>query len=517
MQALSRFAAILIADLRERTRGPRFWVVLAAMLWLIWNCFPPIGSKYAILALSGGERGYFSSAWVGMVLAMASSVLLGLGGFYLVRGTLVRDFETRVWQLLVATPMTRAGFLLAKWASHMLVFGVILGLGLLVGLVAQYVRAEDTAFHPWELVKPVLALSIPGLAVTSMFAVWFDLIPWLRRTAGNVLYFFVWTTLVAVSVASFEGADPATADAAWRSDPDGMAMVARDFHRVRVEQTGQEHKFGFSVGLGLMKTELTRFEWQSWSPRPQDLAGRALWVLLAMLGVAAGAPLLDWAANRGIGQATLANRAGRRLRWLDWALAPLRWLPTGDLAVAEAKLVLRQRRLWWWAAALTGYGLQLFGNPEVFAIGVLMALVLPLDILARAVLREREYGTGGLTFSAPSAAARLLAARLLMCVGIVLALALPGIVRLAATAPTELLALLAVCAAVASWGLAAGALFRNPRPFELALTIAAYLSLQGAKIFDVHADPLHAAMVHAAAAAMAWVVLAITWPRMAKV
>lgn len=517
MPALHRFAAILRADLRERTRGPRFWVVLAVMLWLTWNCYPPLGSKYAILALSGGERGYFSSAWVGMVLAMASSVLLGLGGFYLVRGTLVRDFETRVWQLLVATPMTRAGFLLAKWASHMLVFAVILGLGLGVALVAQYVRAEDTAFHPWEMVKPVLVLSLPGLAVTSMFAVWFDLVPWLRRTAGNVLYFFVWTTLVAVSVASFAGADPAKADASWRSDPDGMALAARDFHRVREEQTGQPQGFGFSIGLGLMKKELTRFEWKEWSPRPMDLVGRALWVLLAMLGVAAGAPLLDWAASRGIGQATLATRAGRRLRWLDALLAPLRWLPGGELATAEAKLVLRQRRLWWWGAALVAFGLQMFGNRELFALGLLMALVLPLDILARAVLREREYGTAALTFSAPSAVRRLLIARLTVSVGIVLALSLPGLVRLAATEPAAAFALLAVSVAVASWGLAAGALFRNPRPFELALTVAAYVSLQGAAIFDVRTDPLHAAITHSAAAALAWAVLAITWPRMARV
>jgi ABC-type transport system involved in multi-copper enzyme maturation permease subunit len=514
--ALQRFAAILVADLRERTRGPRFWVILAAMLWLVWNCYPPIDSKYAILALSDGERGYFSSAWVGMVLAMASSVLLGLGGFYLVRGTLVRDFETRVWQLLVATPMTRAGFLLAKWASHMLVFAVILGLGLLVALVAQFVRAEDTAFHPWELVKPVLVLSVPGLAVTSMFAVWFDLIPWLRRTAGNVLYFFVWTTLIAVSVSSFKGTDPVSTDQVWRSDPDGMAMVARDFHRVRVAQTGVEHEFGFSIGLGLTKKKLERFEWQSWSPRPMDLVGRALWVLLAMLGVAAGAPLLDWAASRGIGQAALSSRAGRRLRWLDGVLAPLRRLPGGELAAAEAKLVLRQRRLWWWAAALAAFGLQIFGSKDAFAIGLLMALVLPLDILARAVLREREYGTAALTFCAPAAASRLLWARLTLCMGIVLALSLPGLVRLAATEPMAALALLAVSTAVASWGLAAGALFRNPRPFELALTVAAYVSLQKPGVFDVQSDPLHAAMVHAAAAALAWAVLAVAWPKMAR-
>ena len=78
------------------------------------------------------------------------------------RGTLVRDLETRVWQLLVATPMTRGGYLLAKWASHMVVFAVVMAVGLVRGLVAQWVRAEDRAIDLVELVKPVLVLSLPG-------------------------------------------------------------------------------------------------------------------------------------------------------------------------------------------------------------------------------------------------------------------------------------------------------------------------------------------------------------------
>ena len=38
MQALLRFFAILQADLRERIRGPRFWVMLAIVMVAAWWC-----------------------------------------------------------------------------------------------------------------------------------------------------------------------------------------------------------------------------------------------------------------------------------------------------------------------------------------------------------------------------------------------------------------------------------------------------------------------------------------------
>ena len=56
MAALQRFLAILLADLRERTRSPRFWVVLIGMVVISWRCFPPPDAHYLIVSLNGGER-----------------------------------------------------------------------------------------------------------------------------------------------------------------------------------------------------------------------------------------------------------------------------------------------------------------------------------------------------------------------------------------------------------------------------------------------------------------------------
>jgi len=514
MDALRRFLAIVLADLRERTRTPRFWVLLGAMVVVSWYCFPTPDKKYLILALDSGMRGSYSSAWVGMVLAMVYSLLLGLGGFYVVRGTLVRDIETRVWQLLVATPMTRAGFLLAKWASHMLVLMLVAAIGLAVGLVAQYVRAEDRSFDLIEAVKPIVFLALPGIAVSATAAVWFDLLPWLRRTAGNVVFFFGWMMALSVGVAQLEGSHTA-AQATWLSDSSGLMVAARDFQRVRSEQTGKQEDFGFSLGRSRAEKGVKTFEWNAWHPRPMDLLGRALWLGLALGGLLLAAPLLDWAAARGVG-AKARSTAGRKLRWLDFALRPFARGAFGVLAVAEFKLALRERALWWWLAALVLLGVQAFGSDKALANALLLAWLLPLDLIARAVLRERDQGTGALVFTAPHMLGRLLAVRFAVGAGLLLALSLPGLLRLSASAPLSALAALAVIASIASWGMAFGALLRNPRPFELAFVGCVYVGLQGASLFSLGAQAPATLLWHATALLPAWFALAWAWPRLAR-
>jgi hypothetical protein len=516
MAALQRFLAILLADLRERTRSPRFWALLGLMIAATWKCFPPVDADYLIVALNGGERGAYSSAWVGMVLAMAYSPLLSLFGFYVVRGTLVRDIDTRVWQLLVATPMTRGGYLLAKWASHLAVFALIIAAGLGVALLAQLVRAEDRAVDLLQLVKPVLLLNLPGLAMTAMFAVWFDLLPWLRRTAGNVIYFILWVVLLSVPMANLESPGSGVRTG-WLSDPNGLVMVARDFHRVREQQTGKARDFGFTIGNAGIKKAPVLFVWKSWSVRALDVLGRALWLAVALFGVLLAAPLLDWAAARGNAAAKSRTQAGSRLRWLDRLLNPLARGPLATLAIAELKLALRQRRFWWWGAALLAFGLQVFGAGEAFQFGMLLAWLLPLDILARAILRENDHGTGGLVFASPHILRRLLAARFLVGVGLLLALTAPGLLRLLATLPLAALAALIVSVSITSWGLSLGAICRNARPFELALITGVYAALNGVALFDLSATPATTLLWHAMLLLPAWLALAWAWPRLARV
>lgn len=513
--AMQRFAAILVADLRERTRSNRFWVVLIGMMVAAWLCVPPPDAGYMILSLSGGHRGSYSSAWVGMVLAMAFNLLLNLGGFYLVRGTLVRDIETRVWQLLVATPMTRAGFLLAKWASHMVVFAVIVSACLCVGLVAQLVRAEDRTIDLVQLVKPAVLLSLPSLAITALAAIWFDLFPRLRRTAGNVLFFVLWVTVLGVSAAQMD-ARGSTASTGWVSDPGGLMMVNRDFNRVREQQMGRPQKPGFTLGSPTPKAGQVRFEWTSWSVRPMDVLGRGLWLAFALCGVLLASPLLDRSAARSSATQASAARAGKRLRWLDLLLRPFSRGAFGTLAVAELKLCLRERRGWWWLAALAALGMQALGSGEILRLGMLLGWLLPLDVLAHGALREKEHRTGSLVFTGAGIFRRLLVVRFAVGFVLLLALTFPGLLRLLSFAPLGAMAAMVVTISIVSWGLAIGALCRDARPFELLLVAALYLGFQGAALFDIGAGAATTMLWHGTGIVAAWLTVAWAWPQLTR-
>ncbi|MFZ5635895.1 MAG: ABC transporter permease [Pseudomonadota bacterium] len=514
MDAFLRVFAILLADLRERTRTPRFWIVLGVMAYATWWCFPTHESGYAALSLPDGSRGLYSSAWAGLALSLIYSTLLNLIGFYLVRGTLTRDFETRVWQLLVTTPMTRAGFLFAKWASHMVVFAAIALVGAVVALAAQWVRAEDRHIDLIEAAKPLVLLSLPSLAMTAAFAIWFDLIPWLRRTAGNVLYFVLWATMLTLSLAPFEGEDTTPARG-WIGDSGGMVSVAHQMAHIRSQQTGKPAEFGLNLGSARYDKPVDRFEWNTLPVDAKLLVGRSFWLVLSLILALAAAPLLDWAASRGLGRTTTAASAGRGLRWLDRTLDPFARGPLGVLTVAELKLALRQRRWWWWLAALGALGAQ-FGPAEGMRIAMLLAWVLPLDVLARGVLRDRDQGTGGLVFTAPRILPRLLAARFLVGVSMLCALSLPGLIRLGLDAPVAAAAALASIASIVSWGLSLGALCRNARPFELLMVCVVYVALNGANLFDLAQDPLSTLIVQSIGLLPAWLLLAWSWPRLAR-
>ncbi|HEY2344354.1 MAG TPA: hypothetical protein VGH80_00575 [Xanthomonadaceae bacterium] len=499
MSALRRFGAILVADLRERTRATRFWVVLALIGVVSWWCLPPASASYLTVSFGDNVRGAYSSAWVGMVLGLMNSTMLSLIGFYLVRGTLVRDFETRVWQLLVATPMTRAGYLLAKWASHMAVFALIMLVGLAVGAVAQFVRAEDRAFDLVELVKPVVVLALPAMALTAFFAVLFDLVPWLRRTAGNVLYLFVW-----MGVTISENAP-------------GIGLAQHDVYTQLAGSVAGITGTNISIGVGDKTGKLVLFAWTHWHVAVVDLVGRAGWIALAMVAVAALAPLLDRAAARaGSAGAGRGASAGRRLRWLDRLLRPLEFSTTGMLLAAELKLVLRQRRVWWWLAWIVSAIVQLVGARDAVGIAVICAWVMNADVFARAILRESDTGTGALLFSAAQAPRRLLLARIGAAVLLASATILPAIVHLAFVAPAAATALIVTATTVAVGGLALGVLCRNPRPFELVLVALAYVGVQNGGPLAAVVNPQWTLGVQAFLLPTLIVVLLALWPRFAR-
>jgi hypothetical protein len=509
MDSLSRFYALVLADLRERVRSARFRFAVAILAALTWACFPPNGADYMILGLNGTYRGAYSSAWIGMVLGMLT-VWVALVGFYAVRGTIRHDLDTRVWELLETSVLSRRAYLLAKWTSHMAVFGLFLGVQLLVGLAAQWVRAEDRAIDLVELVKPLLLLGVPSLAVTAMCAIWFDVVPWLRNTAGNVLYFALWIATVIVAVVALQG--PGGGTGTGLGDPRGITTFHHAVDRQLAPQLGNgAAKMRICLGCGMGGRQATTLAWRQWQVTQGEVGARMAWLGMAIAAVLLCRPFIDRAASRlrQGERAAAARTGGQSLAWLTRLLAPLRHTVFGTLVAAELELALRRRPHWWWAALAAAAAIALLAPMAIAALAVIAVWALMIGIFARAGLREADSGMAAVVFSAAGAVRNVLLARWLTLVVLAWLPLGPALVRFAVQAPLAALAMLAVGMALATWALVLAALCRSPQPYELLASVLAYLGLNGAPVLDVTAAPATTLSMHAAALALA---AAVLWP-----
>jgi hypothetical protein len=505
-EPLLRFGALLAADLRQRTRSQMFWVVLALSVGLTWLCFPPVTAKYIIVGVNGNHRGAYSSAWIGMVLAMLS-IWTSLAGFQLLRGSVRRDFETRVWELLEATPLSRAAYLLSKWCSHMLALAMLLVPQVLVGLLAQVWRGEDSDIAIGQMLAPVLLFAVPSLAVTAMLAIWFDMIPPLRGSAGYILYLFI-------SGASIAAAVQAPAGHHWFSDPRGITLFHEALH---VNLDGVlAAPLKACIGCGFAGRGAMLFDWPGWSLAPEQVGGRILWLAVSIGVVLLAAPLLDRiaAGSRKAEQRAAGHGTPRAARWLANVLQPLRRTHAGALLAAELQLSLQGRPPMWWLGVVAAWVFQSSPGGPWAPYGVIGAWLLLAPVYGQAPLRETRHGADAIMFSAPHGARRIFFGRWAMLLLLGWLWTLPAMVQYGVHAPLTALAVLVAGGSLASWSMALAALTRSSRPMEILLCGFAYFGLQGMAVLNVAADAAWTVMLHVALLPGAGIAYLLSWPRL---
>ncbi len=187
----------------------------------------------------------------------------------------------------------------------------------------------------------------------------------------------------------------------------------------------------------------------------------------------------------------------------------------GTLVAAELRLALRRRGLLWWGVLLVAGVVQSAAPLQAAMVAAVVAWMLSIDVHARALLREADTRTAGLVFTAPDAARRVSTARLASAVLLSLFAVAPLLLRSMLTSTGILGPVLLVAAAIAALGLACAAVFRSPRPYELAMVFLAYIGVQGGGPLAVGAmTPAMAGGVAIALAASLALVFAST-PRLA--
>lgn len=349
------------------------------------------------------------------MVAMTTTVLVALVGFYIVKNAVDRDRQTRVGEILATTPISRAHYLLGKLLSNFAVLAAIVAVLAVAALVMQLAKAEDRHVDLWALLSPFLLVTLPVIAFTGALAVFFETVPGLRGGFGNIAYFFLWGFLLAA---------PATTKTAW-ADLVCILPVEASV-KAAAKANFEEYKGGFSIGIGPRRNyqEMRTFVWNGVDWTAERLAQR-LGILAAALGLTLLPALwfdrFDPARRRALdGFSRRAKRKSSERDATDSDEAALRAAPRAThvhltplaeqalkprftgVFLAELRLLLKGQR-WWWYAGAAGLLIASIAAPLQNAREVVLPLVWLWPVLLWSALgtREARHATDQLLFSAP--------------------------------------------------------------------------------------------------------------------
>ena len=466
------------ADFLERVRRYSFLVTLAAALFLAYS----VATEKVWIVVGNGYRGVYNSAWIGMLMSVCCSTFLSLVGFYIVKNSVQRDADTRVGQILAATPMRKDFYTFAKTLSNFAVLACMVVILMLAALAMQLIRAEGHAVSLSKLWAPFLFLALPTMLLTAAVALFFETLPVLRSGAGNVIYFFLWTFSLALGATGID-------------DPTGLQLLYRSARNTlhALDPSGPEN-FNFSLTIGGERAVRT-FPWNGIDWTADVLRMRLFWLcvaaaiaLLASLFFHRFDPARSWrklrkpvspnavepAEDRAVSVTPKISSSDAHLTPLARGSTKSRFL---QLVVSELRLMLKGQR-WWWYAGAVGIlvGQIVSPEPEVRSGFLLAAWIWPILLWSQMGCREARYATSALLFSSERSLSRQLPA--LWTAGVLVAL-LTGsgaALRLMLSADWHTLAAwFAGALFIPSFALALGVWSGGPRAFEAIYTAWWYL------------------------------------------
>jgi hypothetical protein len=463
------------ADFLERARRYSFLLTLAGALYLAYG----VATEKVWMVIGDGYRGVYNSAWIGALTAVCCSTFISLAGFYVVKNSVQRDTETRVGQILAATPMRKSFYTLAKTISNFAVLASWVAILMLAAVGMQLLHAEVRQISLWKLWSPFLLITLPAMAITAALALLFETLPVLRGGVGNVLYFFLWSAGLALSV---------TVDA---DEPTGMRVL---FHSMRdaLHKIDPAQRDSFSLTIGGERA-VHIFYWSGVDWTNSILAGRLLWMLVAVgLALVASVffhrfdPAYEWRVitkkRRAIpvGNGEILEQPSIRPLLQSAHLTPLvrgeDTLRFATLVASELRLMLKGLR-WWWYVVAGGLIVGSLASSGDAVGGVLIAAwIWPVLVWSQMGSREARNATQSLIFSSPRALYRQLPAA--WAAGVVVAALTGGgaAIRLLIAADWHALAAwFAGVLFIPSMALALGVWSGSSKAFEALYTVLWYI------------------------------------------
>ena len=467
---------VALADFRERSRTLTLLVVPILIAY-----FVKLATVDSTLYVADSYTGTPNAAWFGGVVAGIATLVFFLFGYPLVSGSVARDRETGVGQLLAASPLSNTGYLLGKWLSNVAVLVVATAV-LVVATLVSFLLQGTGPIDVVALVSPFLLLTLPTMTVVAAAAVCFETVRLLRGTLGSVVYF---VGVLALTVASIPPDSPLDFTGLVALRESMGASIAAQYP----EFTGPVGSFAYSGG----RTSVQTFTWRGLKPSLSVLSSRmpvlaATGVLLALATRTfdrfdgdTGSTAASSDAATSDAESVVRDEAAGTTKTDAPTAETLSSAGTGGFSFlsvlwGELRLALRGRARWW---SLTCIGAIVACTVAPLDIArtlvVPVALLLALTVWGDIGARERRHRTGELVF-VTGGPVRLLTASYLVGAVIGGSLVAPALVRFGAAGAWPTVAGIAAGVLfLPAAGAALGVWSARPRVFELGYLVVWYL------------------------------------------
>ena len=464
------------ADFLERVRRYSFLVMLGLAVLLGYQT--AIGNLRLQL---GDYRGEFNSAWVGAMMSIITTFFVGWFGFYLVKGSVARDRETGVGQIMATTPMTRPLYTLGKWISNFAVLMLMVLILVVFGIAIQLFSGESAQFNFSAYISPFVFIVTPLMALVAAIAVLFETVPFLSGGLGNIVYFFGFITLLpVVTLTNLAKINPSI-------EPMGLALLKSEMTQ---EVLKAFPDYDNSFLLGGMDTPIKgTFIWTGVHWTSAIIVTRLSFIVLAILLILLAAAFFDRfdpsrakpKKMKSIASESAPVSVSTPQTLSTPHLTPLFRTANGfsfsRVLTAELKLLLKGQR-WWWYAVAAGLIIACLANPSTTTRESLLpfAWIWPILIWSAIGNREIHNNTQQLTFSSASPLMRQLPAQWIAGFLITLLMSIGAIIRYTVSGDViGLLALLSGALFIPSLALASGVWSGTSKVFEILYMVIWYL------------------------------------------
>jgi len=488
---------MMLADLRERARSPKFLVIIGLAMLAGYAYIPATDSETLAIAL-GPWRGLNNSAWIGTVFGILTVIIMPVLGYFLVKNAIELDRRTNVGRVIATTPISKPAYLLGKWLSNLVTLTVMLVTLNIMALVMQFMRAEVTQVDLWALSAPIWLMGFPVFALIAAIAVWFESVSFLSGTFGNMLFFIGW--VLFLDYIGLPGMFEYNIGVVLpHNDLLGLSLPIASLQTIG-NQLFPDFAGHFNFGGATYATMPVIVDWPGVDWSPAYMLGRLSWLGLAIgLALAAALPFdrFDPASASAARTDSLLKRFFRRRQSASepaFLHAKVDLTPVADkissfrfgaLFIAELKLMFKGKQWWWYVVAVLISLLGFAGPPGGRSVTAQLAVLWPVIAWSAMGTREEQYDTTKLLFSSVDPIKGQLLANWLSGVLLGLIAVLGVSLRVIIEGDASLIPVFWVAAFfIPSLALGLGSISGSPRLFEIVYLVWWFLGANGVTPMD---------------------------------